>query len=154
MTAPLPDDREVASLLNRLDTSRRVAEQQGELRAADGRLLWLLSDGRGRSLREIAEELNLEQSTVNRQVNAALKTGLVGRSRAGGRSWQFAVTEQGKQAFEVGLAEHLSLFAGALTAVADRPAFLADLARFVDAYADQVRRATWSSRGPERDENH
>lgn len=143
----LPDDREVASLLARLDTFRRVAEQSGELRPADGRLLWLLSDGRPRTLRDIAEELNLEQSTVNRQVNGALKSGLVNRFREKGSSaWLFEGTETGIAGFERALAQHLGLFDRALEALpsADRARFIADLAAFVDAYGDALRRTTWS----------
>lgn len=143
----LPDDREVASLLVRLDTYRRVAEQSGELRPADGRLLWLLSDGRPRTLRDIAEELNLEQSTVNRQVNAALKSGLVSRSREkGSPAWLFAGTEEGVALFERALTQHLALFDRALEAVpsTDRQGFIAALGAFVDAYGDALRRNTWS----------
>ena len=43
------------------------------------RLLWVLSDGVPRTLRELAEALDLEQSTVNRQVNAALSAGYLER---------------------------------------------------------------------------
>ncbi len=146
MPDPLPDDREAASLLARLETFRRFAEQHGELRSADGRLLWLLSDGHPRTLREIADNLNLEQSTVNRQVNAAVKAGLLSRSPGSGRAGLFEATAEGKERFEVALGQHLELYDAALDALTDRPAFLAELARFVEAYGDAVRRAAWSTR--------
>lgn len=148
MTDRLPDDREMASLLYRLETLRRVAEQQGELRAADGRLLWLLSDGRARTLREIADDLNLEQSTVNRQVNATVKAGLLSRSHETGRTaWVFTGTPEGLAAFERSLRQHLGLYDRALAAIpqAHRRDFLDHFAQFVDAYGDELRRAAWSA---------
>ncbi len=132
--------REAASLFAQLDTYRRVAEQRGPVRPAEGRLLWLLSDGRARTLGEIAEDLNLEQSTVNRQVNGALKAGLVERTRDGGRAWRFAATSQGAATFETALTEHLTLHDGALAAVRDPETFLAELALFVDAYGAALHR--------------
>lgn len=43
------------------------------------RLLWVLSDGTPRTLRQLSECLDLEQSTVNRQVNAAISAGYLER---------------------------------------------------------------------------
>ena len=71
----------LAAALHHLDLSRRVVEQRADIGVADMRLLWLLSDDRARTLREIADDLTLEQSTVNRQVNAALAAGLLRRDR-------------------------------------------------------------------------
>ncbi|MFD6137837.1 MarR family winged helix-turn-helix transcriptional regulator, partial [Isoptericola sp. NPDC060257] len=99
--AELTDDRRVAGLLFRLDLHRRLAEHRSPLGTADGRLLWLLSDGRPRTLREIAEALRLEQSTVNRQVNGALAAGLLRRFTAPGRSARLLEpTEEGLARFE------------------------------------------------------
>lgn len=42
-------------------------------------VLWVLMDAGPRSLRQLSDELGLEQSTVNRQVNAAMTRGLLER---------------------------------------------------------------------------
>jgi DNA-binding MarR family transcriptional regulator len=78
----MDDDRVLRQLgdeLMRL-TRRRSQDYPGsELDASAFRLLWLLTEGPPRTLRELADELQLDQSTVNRQVNAAIKYGLVER---------------------------------------------------------------------------
>lgn len=74
-------ERRLASSLARLEVHRRVVDQQAPLGSADGRLLWLLGERGACTLREIADELGREQSTVNRQVNAAIDAGLVARVR-------------------------------------------------------------------------
>ncbi len=64
------------------------------------RLLWLLTEGPPRTLRELADELQLDQSTVNRQVNAAIKHGLVERYAVAGRSSRLLrPTEDGRAAY-------------------------------------------------------
>lgn len=89
----------LAALLQRLDTLRRVVARRAQLNTADLRLLWLLSDGRARTFREIAEELNLEQSTVNRQVNGAARGNLVQITDAQ-PARQVLATPQGVAAFD------------------------------------------------------
>ena len=48
------------------------------------RLLWVLSDGAPRTLRQLSDCLDLEQSTVNRQVNAAIGAGYLERYAVAG----------------------------------------------------------------------
>ena len=78
----MDDDRTLRALgdeLMRL-TRRRATTYPGSILDPSAfRLLWLLTEGPPRTLRELAEELQLDQSTVNRQVNAAINHGLVER---------------------------------------------------------------------------
>ncbi len=127
--------------LARLERAQRTAEDTAEIRTADRRLLWLLSDGTPRTMREIAEELSLEQSTVNRQVNAALTAGLLARVDPDAHHARpLVVTDEGRALFDRSLERHVGLLDQALAAVPDdrRAAFLADLAAFVDAYGSAV----------------
>ncbi len=64
-------------------------------------ILWVLSDGTPRTLRELSEGLGLEQSTVNRQVNAAIKHGYLERFAVEGQlSRRIRPTAEGVEAFE------------------------------------------------------
>ncbi len=138
---PLPPDRHVAWMLHRLDLARRTSEQRADLGAADQRLMWLFQDRRPRTLREIAEELGLEQSTVNRQVNAALKEGLLRRFRATGQTARLvAATDQGLARFDADLDLLLGAYSHALAALdeEERRWFLSRLARFVAGYEETV----------------
>lgn len=131
-------DRRMAWLLARADVARRMVGQRGALGAADRRLLWLLVDGRARTLREVSSDLGLEQSTVNRQVNAALADGLLRRYRdGGGGAYLLEPTPAGRAAFESDVSSTLAAYAAGLGALepdeVDR--LLVLLERFVDAYA-------------------
>lgn len=121
----------------RLERARRAAEAASTLGLADQRLLWLFSDGRPRTLREISEELGLEQSTVNRQVNAALAAGRVRRFREPGQSAHlFLATEEALDRFAQDVGVHLAQYEAGLAAVPEpqRADFLANLTAFVAAY--------------------
>ncbi len=136
---PLPDTPgwRLAASLARLDRAQRTAEAGSELGVADGRLMWLFSDHVPRTLREVSEALGLEQSTVNRQVNAALGDGLLRRFREEGRSaYLLEATAEGLAAFERDLERHLGVLDHALSALPQdaRPDFPALLATFVEAY--------------------
>lgn len=125
----------------RLDTFRRVGESHADLGLSDARLMWLFSDGRPRTLREIAQDLSLEQSTVNRQVNGALKNDLLRRRREAGRTaYVFEATRAGLAGFDRDLAHYLGLYRSALSSLPqDEQAVLLRLfARFVDGYGDAV----------------
>lgn len=125
----------------RWESVRREAESGQHLRLADGRLLWLFSDGRARTLAETADDLCLEQSTVNRQVNAALKAGLLHRFRADGQaSYLLESSTQGRQQFAHDRDRQLRLHERALAGVpeADRAAFIDHLERYVEAYAEAL----------------
>jgi DNA-binding MarR family transcriptional regulator len=71
--------RELGDELMRLTRRRSQFYPGSQLDTSAFRLLWLLTEGPPRTLRELADVLQLDQSTVNRQVNAAIKHGLVER---------------------------------------------------------------------------
>ena len=162
---PLPRDRRLAFALLQLDVHRRAEEQRTELGVAGGRLLWLLSDRRPRTLREIAAALKLEQSTVNRQVNAAMRSGLLSRvdrssvdptgagptdadptsapmsaGRPAGGAQLIGPTETGLAAYEREVTQALQAYDAALGALGtdDAAVFLELLERFVDAYGEAL----------------
>lgn len=118
------------------DAARRRVDAEQQLKVAEGRLLWLLQDRRPRTLREIAEALHLEQSTVNRQVNAALAAGLLTRSRSGdGSAYRVAASRAGREKFHADVERHTALQATALAGIPaeERDAFLRHLATYVEA---------------------
>lgn len=129
--------------LARFERARRAAET-GEFGHADGRLLWMFSDGRPRTLRTIAEELGLEQSTVNRQANAALKAGLLERSREPGQSaWHFSASQAALDMFSRELTAQLAMLDQALQVVpeSERAVFLEHIGAFADAYVEAAEAA-------------
>lgn len=68
-------------------TGRRTTTYAGSvLESSAFRILWLLEESGPRTLRELSEDLQLERSTINRQVNAAIRHGYVERVAAAGRS--------------------------------------------------------------------
>ncbi|MBB2893192.1 MarR family transcriptional regulator [Flexivirga oryzae] len=127
----------VAAILHSFDVDRRVVESATSLSAADLRLLWLLSDGRPRTQREISTELNLEQSTVNRQVNAALRAGHLERLDAGSGAAQLTATTDGTRRYEEDVEALMGVMGAALAALgSEQERFLVMLATFVEAYRD------------------
>jgi len=134
----LPSFR-AAVVLARLDRARRAAEVRSELGVATQRLMWLFRDGRARTLKEVAEVLGLEQSTVNRQVNAALDAELLRRFREPGQSAHLLeATPEGLEQFERDMRRGLGHLDDALAAVPaqNRTAFLDHLSAFAEAYDD------------------
>lgn len=80
---------------------RKPTIHDAQLETSAFAILWTLSDGNPRTLREIADELDLEQSTVNRQVNAAIRNGYLERFEVDGSiSRLIRPTERGMAAFE------------------------------------------------------
>lgn len=140
---PLPDTAawRLASALARLDRAQHAAEAGAELGTADGRLMWLFSDLVPRTLRQISDDLGLEQSTVNRQVNAALAAGLLRRFREEGRSAQLVdATDEGLERFARDLEQHLGRLEDALEVLPEdrRHDFPTLLLTFVEAYAAAI----------------
>lgn len=124
--------------ISNLEKGRRAAES-ARFGHADARLLWMFSDGRPRTLRDIADELGLEQSTVNRQANAALKAGLLIRSREPGQNaWRFIADEAALAEFSRELEAHLALLDRALRTLptGERERFLEQFGTFAEAYAE------------------
>lgn len=136
-TAPPSAAWDMAGLMYRLDKVRRGISAVSGLGSADGRLLWLLSDEVPRTLRQIAEELALEQSTVNRQVNAALAHGLLRRHRdAGGPAYLVSATADGQARLQRGIDLTIGLHEQALATLspADQRRVTRDLDRLMTSY--------------------
>jgi len=131
----------IASALFHFEQHKRVAEHHSPLNVADGRLLWLFSDRAPRTLRQIADELGLEQSTVNRQVNAARQAGLLDRSRSPeGGAYVFQASEEGRAIFDEAIARSLGQYDDALATLGadDAERLITLLGRFVGAYGEIV----------------
>jgi len=128
---------------SRFERGQRAAQSLNQLNAADNRLLWLLTTQGPQTMRQVAEALGLEQSTVNRQVHAALARGLVERlDQAGGGAKTLKATAEGRGMFETELARKMTIFAAALDALpADaRDDFVRNLEVFTEAYAEAAER--------------
>lgn len=83
----------------RMRRRRNHVDSGAILDASAFSILWLLDDDRPRTLREVTDELCLEQSTVNRQVNAAIKHGYVERFEVPGQvSRLHRPTDEGRAA--------------------------------------------------------
>jgi DNA-binding MarR family transcriptional regulator len=123
--------------LVRVNRRKNLVPPGARLEVSAFRLLWVLSDGEPRTLRELSAALDLEQSTVNRQVHAALDAGLVERFDAEGRAGKLVrPTAAGTEAYE-----HDGLLrARRLSAALDRLGpdrvhrLTADLGAFNDAF--------------------
>lgn len=119
-------------------TRKRLLDYRGaRLEVSAFRLLWVLADGTPRTLRQLSETLGLEQSTINRQVNAAIAAGHLERLERGeGASRPVRPTEQGARLY----AHDAELRAGALRAAlarlgqADADRLVALLTAFNDAW--------------------
>ncbi|MCG7632796.1 MULTISPECIES: MarR family winged helix-turn-helix transcriptional regulator [Gordonia] len=95
-----PVHRDLAQELLRMSRRRSLVHPGVGLERSAFAILWVLSDGRPRTLRELTADLQLEQSTVNRQVNAAIKHGYVERFEVeDSLSKMIRPTESGRAAF-------------------------------------------------------
>ncbi len=97
-------------------------------------------------MKEIADVLGLDASTVNRQVNSALKSGLVERCSPTGGARPIRPTEAGRAGFEADLLSSLATTRAGLDALPAGRAeeFLALFATFVEGY----RAAAEAAHGP------
>ncbi|WP_181312040.1 MarR family winged helix-turn-helix transcriptional regulator [Nocardioides campestrisoli] len=139
-SGPLSSAEQLARLFVHLDRHRRVAESRASMGLAERRLIWLFTDGRARTLREVADDLGLEQSTVNRQVNGAIAAGLLHRFRQPGQAAHLIEpTPEGRSRFDGDVNAQLVLFEQALAELGDDQAeLLRLLGRFVELYGDAV----------------
>ena len=139
-SASIDPARELAGLFTQFDQHRRVLGQRASLGTADMRLLWLLTDGTPRTLREIAQELRLEQSTVNRQVNAELGEGLVARADAEPTGpFRFHASSLGSREYDRNFNAVLDAYRQALDATdPSGSSFLDMMRRYVAAYGEAV----------------
>ena len=107
MSTPEPDVAsdlaEVAALgdeLLRVQRRRFHVYDDVVLENSAFRLLWVLRDGAARTMRQLAADLDLEQSTVNRQVNAAIAAGWLERYDVEGSASRLVrPTPAGEEAF-------------------------------------------------------
>lgn len=134
----------------RLSRRRSVAYPGSRLDASAFRILWLLVEGGPRTLRELAHDLQLERSTVNRQVNAALRNGLLERFEEPGTAGRrLRPTGAGLEAYRRDGALRAQVFAevlGELGALRART-LLEDLGAFNDAYDRAQERLEASAHG-------
>lgn len=131
-----PAVRAAVRIYKRWDDARRRVDAGQQLKTAEGRLLWLLDDNQPRTLREIAEELHLEQSTINRQVNAALAAGLLTRSHSDdGRAYHVQASATGQKKIRADVNRYIDVQASALADIPpeEQETFLRHLAAYVDA---------------------
>jgi DNA-binding MarR family transcriptional regulator len=85
----------------RLSARRLSALPGAVLESSAFRILWRLDECGPLTLRELSEQLQLDQSTINRQVNSAIKQGLVERVPVPGRGGNpVRPTEAGHEAFQ------------------------------------------------------
>jgi DNA-binding MarR family transcriptional regulator len=142
--------RAFGTQMMRLSRRRSVAYPGSRLDASAFRILWLLVEGGPLTLRELAHDLQLERSTVNRQVNSALRHGLVERfADPGSAGRRLRPTETGLEAYRHDGALRAEVFAEVLGELgADRArTLLEDLAAFNDAYDRAQERLESSARG-------
>jgi DNA-binding MarR family transcriptional regulator len=115
---------------------RRTTTYPGSLLDTSAfRILWLLAE-EPRTLRALADELQLEQSTVSRQVSAAIRHGLVercGKPDPGG--WLHRPTERGRAAYEHDAQLRIDVYSRVLDDLGRSrvDSLVAELAEFNDA---------------------
>jgi len=122
--------------LLRVSRLRAASYPGSQLENSAFRILWLLVERGPLTQRELAEELQLERSTVTRQVAAALDRGLLERADVPGRGGRILrPTEAGEAAYRHDGGLRAARLGAALDALgADRSSrMIADLRAFNDA---------------------
>ena len=133
---------ELADELLRFSKRRHTTIDGAELDSSAFKLLWVLSDDQPRTLRELADELDLDLSTINRQVNAAVRAGLLERfTVAGSPSRPVRPTAAGRRQYEHDLAVHSDLLRSVLAEMGADAAreLIRSLGSFNDAYERRAR---------------
>ena len=126
---------ELADELMRLGRRRHANVEGTELDMSAFKLLWILSDDQPRTLRELADELDLELSTINRQVNAAVRAGLLERfSVPDSPSKPVRPTAEGRRLYQHDSAIHADLYRSVLAEMGAAGA--RDLTRGLRAFND------------------
>jgi len=135
----------LADELMRIGRRRHANVDGTELDMSAFKLLWSLSDGRPRTLRELAEHLDLEPSTINRQVNAAVRAGLLERFVVpDSHSRPVRPTPEGRRLYDHDSAIHADLLRSVLAEMGDEPAreLIEGMRAFNDAYERRAPRRT------------
>ncbi|MFT4042971.1 MAG: MarR family transcriptional regulator [Gordonia sp. (in: high G+C Gram-positive bacteria)] len=97
----MPLHRDLVDEILRITRRRLITHPDAILENSAFNLLWILSDGTPRTLRQLADATHLEQSTVNRQVNAAIKHGYLERFvMQGAVSGLIRPTDKGRSVLE------------------------------------------------------
>ena len=128
---PSPLYRDLAEEFLRMARRRSHVDPDSILEVSAFNLLWILSDGRPRTLRQLTDAMQLEQSTVNRQVHAALESGVVERSRpSGSPTYLVGMSVEGRERFLADMDRLLAVYDRAVAAVpaAEQERFLENLA--------------------------
>lgn len=140
-TESYPDLAALGDELLRLQRRRTTTYAGSVLDTSAFRILRVLSDGEPRTMRQLAEELELEQSTVNRQVHAAIDAGHLERYDVEGSvSKLLRPTASGLAAFDHDGRLRAALIQGALDALGPGRGtrLVADLKDFNDAWDEAV----------------
>lgn len=97
---PSPLYRDIVEEITRLHRRKGQYHVDSILEDSAFAIMLVLADDRPRTLRNLADQLRLEQSTVNRQVNAAIKHGFLERFDVeGSLSRMIRPTDAGWEAF-------------------------------------------------------
>jgi DNA-binding MarR family transcriptional regulator len=131
--------RGVGEQLLRISRRRVQAPEGVQLDLSAFRILWLLVQRGPSTHREIGEELQLEQSTVSRQVKAAVAHGLVERAEAEGTQ-RLQATEQGLEAYRADRQVRAAAFRAALAELG--PSRVQRLLEDLMAFNDALERAS------------
>lgn len=97
---PTPLHADLVAEFRRLSRRKTSQYAGAQLDSSAFAILLVLSDGQPRTLRELSVELELEQSTINRQVNGAIQRGYLERYEVAGQvSKLIRPTDTGRRAF-------------------------------------------------------
>ncbi|GAA4362730.1 MarR family winged helix-turn-helix transcriptional regulator [Nocardioides caricicola] len=130
---------QLADELLRFGKRRHAAVEGVELESSAFKLLWVLSDDQPKTLRELADELGLDLSTINRQVNGAVRAGLLERFTVpGSPSRPVRSTAEGRRLYEHDSAVHADLLRSVLAEMG--PDAARDLIRSMGAFNDAYER--------------
>lgn len=134
------DATEIAGMLERIEQLRRALNISAAKNTADMRLLWLFADRSPRTLRQIAEQLKIEQSTANRQVNSAVTKGLLSRTReTAGLPYLFTPTQEGLDQHAQFIEYATQAYRAGIEALGiDRAQFAALMKTFITAIDNQL----------------
>jgi DNA-binding MarR family transcriptional regulator len=116
-------------------TRRRATTYPGStLSNSAFRILWVLAERGPQSVGELADEVQLQQSTVSRQVGSALRQGLVDRVAGSDGRVLLRPTPAGDQAYRHDVAIRVAIFSAALADLGPTAGqrLVRDLKRFND----------------------
>lgn len=129
--------RALGDELIRLNRRRMTTYADARLDNSAFKILWLLVETGPMTLKEIAEQLQLEQSTINRQVHAASDRGLVERFEDPELAARpVRATAAGEEAYRHDASLRAAVMREALgeLGAADAAGVIADLRRLNDAF--------------------